>query len=312
MKKLYRLFLLCLLIGATTATAAQVRPGPRIVIEEMEITLLKDGKVLKKMQVSREEGVRLVSKSAAALHVEKRFIDPPILSFRDAKGTAIKKMVLKRPGKESPAGEGDWEETVASAGINGPTSRDATVSENGKYALVTEYFAGMPKQVSPAKKGAAPARRHVTRSLLKLYNAEGRMLFEEETPDSHVNKMAISSDGGVVGYIEVMEGRGVKDSASKNRLYVIDREKNLLLQFPDKKESIYRASSRFLVLSPAGRYLSVGAKKGEKEFVTLFFDLKTGTRFEASEEHRPTAIDDEGNVSMRGRKGINIKKHLEE
>ncbi len=304
----------------------------RIVLEEVEVILLKDGKEVKRMKVSDEEALTIgnsvrkevlgrlgvetvdeaigkgllerLSEEAGRLVRMKR-ISPPVLRFVDERGRTIRSMVMERPGKTGKA-PGKRSSTAVKHG--GTIGMDAAVSENGKYAAVTGYYAWRAGRDAPS---------YETMSTVSYYDAKGNLLWIREIPeDMYVNRMALSYDGGVIAFIQVHE-RG--DHDLHPNLVILNREMEEILLFPGAGEKGIRIGSSFLKISPGGRFLAVSARFEDNNRSTLFFDLARGTIWKAPTNYVPLDVSDDGTARVRWytkgewrRETINFGKYLEQ
>lgn len=297
------------------------REGHEIVLEEVELIFMEQGKEKKRMRVNEAKSKTVINELKSrvfkklgvstfkdaeekkllqefndeftkSLKIER--ISPAMLCFYSDKGRAIKKIVMKRPGeagiiKENMEGEGE-----TSLETRRSISTDAIVAGNGKYALVTEYFAGLPKPVQ--HKGAKDEiRPPETWSTVRYLNAKAEVLWLEELPDNtYVNKMNVSRNGKTVAFIQVSERKRYNGKLPGVMLVALNKGKKRLLVFPEKGDASVSVSTDYIVISPNGRYIAVGGRRKDKKSVHLYFDLQEGRRWEATEEYSPANIENDG------------------
>jgi hypothetical protein len=320
--------------------------GPRIVLEEEEITLMENGKEVKKSYVSKKErdailkeikekvlkklgvtseGEAIEQKLGQAFDEEiKKLIrvkqlDQPKMKFVDANDNVIKEIDIKtgiqrevrrsHPKLKKPH---LMEEYIA---------RYVAMSSDGQYALFSESLSeGIVPETEQEKKSMmdTDAGDLGTTTAVRYYDVKGNILWERQTPpDMRVNKALISNDGKVVAYIQDFIGTGNrKETEPPTKLVVVDKGGREIIIFPvSHGENVLRANPD-MAMSPSGRYLSVQGRKGI-ERANFFVDVKNKTMWVSDEHYYVRNIEDSGqaevlymDVKKTDRKVINLKQHL--
>lgn len=315
MKRIYFLILVVLFIAVVLRTGASygqtIPAGPRIVLEDEEITLMEDGKVSKKMYVSQhgeEEQIifkeleqkvfkklgvqshnevsdkKIVAKYNEEINklVSLKKIEPPRLKFLDENGNVVKEISLvsekwkgkiKETRRHYKKGEYDAEMV---------TVKWPKVSRQGKYAVMDNTtFADAGYSVSLGK--------------IVLYDVAGNVLFEKQFPHGRAiygdlrGHMVVSDSGTVAVYTS--EGN---EGPDKEILFVFDKTGKELRSYPRENEQ-GRPDGSMLKISANGRFLAVSVDFEQKR--TVFIDLEKSASWKADKDYVVYEISDDGIVT---------------
>ena len=297
--------------------------GPRIVLEEMEVTLTENGKQVKHRVTKKEahemwkatykkkrnefgaksfrgpEGRKLEDEFEGILRksYSERKLDQKRLKVIDENGKVLKEISLKREVTKAKFWDKhkkrDWDSEKIITKV--PFISDnkmfgAVVSNTLNKILVTPEF----RKVYGGYRGGVSAGK------LTVYNNRGEVQFEKQYPeDTFINNVRISDNGTVVAI------KGV--DFDEHKLHVYDRSGRETLVFPEGKRYTHISEPE---ISPNGKYLAV------KIGVTVFFNTSTGTNWQADKDYIVREISDSGIVRVDYQddpeKTIDLKEHLGE
>lgn len=351
MKQTYSLMLVVILSLMMTADVSQGEKasiGPKIVLEQEEITLIENGKEVKKENVSKKEkdvivknikekvlkslglasegeaidkklGEKLSDEVKKLINIKE--LDQPKMKFVDANGNVVKELDIKTGIQR--------EVTKSHPKLKKPhlmeeyITRYVAVSQDGKHSLYSESLSeGIVPETEQEKKSMmdTDAGDLGTTTVVKYYDAKGNTLWERQTPgDMRVSEALISSDGNVVAYIQEFKGIGyLQGNQSPTELVVVDKGGKKIFSFPPVSgEYLYWEGSK-IQMSSSGQYLSAAGWKRDHH-VNFFFDTRGKTTWISDEYYAVWNIKDDGHaevsyvdVKKPGRKTIDLKLYLGE
>jgi len=322
--------------------------GPKIVLEDEEVTLLENGKeiknirlnssseerkairksidekVLKKLGVKTLKEVnekRLAGKfnEEAKKLIRVKHIKFPPLRFIDEKGKEIKRISLKPETFIEEINQGEWKK------LKRDITYGALISRKGKYAIV-----GANKNILAAidEEGNENMEGEGTGSF-SLYDAAGKVLWKKEFPVGRIghfesSEMLISDNAEIIA-VETSDTTGMAESESGEGIdqitYVYDKQGRELLRIPAEGEEKKIWIATLNNISPNGRYLAVNvALKLEEppyqKTITRFYDLKKNRFWDAKERYDVRSITSNGMAlvgffeARRGLIKINLKDTL--
>jgi hypothetical protein len=303
--------------------------GPRIMLEEVEVTLYENGKEIKRKRMTEKEKneIRTELKNKAIKSTLKKLglkkysemrenkmeskyheelakmykvikIDPPRLIAVDEKGRVLKEIPIKEEKTKAKYRDEhkkrDWdaEKTIR---------KRAAVSDNGMFGMVGINTSIISLR-TPEFEKVYPyyyVGGHYSGKII-VYDNKGEVLFEKEYPKG----TSISGDDGKIrisdtGTVAVITGSG----EGMNRLHVYDRSGREILVYPGGEDYI---SIREPVISPNGKYLAV------RNNVALFFNTTTGAMWRADKRYLVREISDSGIARIDITETIDLKEHLGE
>lgn len=285
MKKASLIFvaIISLILSAQISHGQQAAVGPKIVLEEEEITVFVDDKEVEKYYVSKhgEEKIAIMKDAREKKRkIKVKDVWPPKLNFYDEKGRLVKDLNLSneksmgkikeiRPGYR----KGEYEAELT-------TVKRPVVSRQGKYTVMdNSTFAAI------GEAGVAIGK-------IVLYDAAGSVLFEKQF--SHgtgvVDEKLIVSDSGTVAVITSDKEEGPGGEI----LHAYDKTGKELLVYP--KEDEKAAPGSVLKMSSNGKFLAVRVRFEHKYTRTAFFNLENSTSWKADQDYNVYEISDNGIV----------------
>jgi hypothetical protein len=300
---------------------------PRIVLEEVEVILKENGKVIERKRVTQKEKLKLsteasnkaknrtleklgiktykelrekklvgkINEEIVKIYEEKK-IDPPQLKVIDENGKVLKEISLKREKTKTKFRDEhnrDWEAEKS-------TRRMPFVSDNKMFGAVSINTLILPLRTPELPNVYRFYEGRQFFSKLIVYDNRGEVLFEKEYPkgtsiDDYDGKIRISDTGIVAVVTSIDEGM--------NKLHVYDRSGREILVYPKGEDYISISDP---VISPNGKYVAV------RSDVAVFFNTTTGAMWRANKRYRVREISNSGIARIDITETIDLKEHLGE
>jgi hypothetical protein len=312
--------------------------GPRIVLEEVEVTLYEDGKEIIRKRVTRKERLKLSTEASkkAKNRTLKKFgiktykelrekklvgkineemkkiyrakkIDPPQLKVIDEKGKVLKDIPIAEEKTKIKISDKrlkkDWDgerETWRIPVISDNKMFGAVVSTSTDRPLYTEEY------TKEYREGIG--EDFTQQSRITVYDNKGDVLYEKDYDKRTVlggqrPEFTISNNG----IVAVVTSKGVF-GGGWFRLHVYDKNGKEKFIYPEQKKDII--DIRDITISPNGKYLAV------RILNTVFFNVESGASWEADKSYIVYEISDNGIVRADWQnypeKIIDLKENLGE
>jgi hypothetical protein len=321
-----------LLMGTTVyAQKPEKEPKePRIVLEEVEVTLYENGKEIERKRITKKE--RLEIKKEASYKAMKRTLDklglksgkemyekklegkyyeelkkwyserkirPPRLKVIDEKGKVLKEIPISKEKTKTKFRDErkkrDWD-------AEKKISKRAAVSDNKMFGAVGANVGIVPVLTDDYLE-AYPRHRSLSyNAKLTVYDNKGKVLFEKQYPEGkfisgYDGEVRISDNGTVAIITSTGEG--------EDTLHVYDRSGKEILVYPEGESYVSISDPE---ISPNGKYLAVTI--GE----AVFFNINTGAYWKADKPYIVRELSDKGIVRAGYQndpeKLIDLKEHL--
>jgi len=307
-------------VSYVNALEIEQAKGPRVVLEEEDITLMEDGKEIQKILVSewgrhkREINKKLNNEIYQELgvknrleydhrtlglnqeHLMKKFteirkqrinikkLDKRRLTFYNKANKPIKTIPIKQEFVYKDNMTANLSEKKIANSVKKQINKNAIVSDNGKYALLIFNKVEIASIADNLEEISIGEGGKVS-SEVKLMDAAGNIVWQKEFKDFSidVNYFFVSNNGNVAI---------LRDYT----LLVYDKKGEEILTLPNNQQDAYIGSLSFM--SPNGRYLIVdGVLRPRKKGTTIFIDLVDRNYWQSPERYAIPINDDDNKVN---------------
>jgi len=243
--------------GKVISTQYVSRGGP----EKQAVTQKVKGKILKKLGVTKYDelagkNLRGKFKEEWMKHIKVESLKHPRLRFIDINGKFKKELLLGNNVSITTHTDSSGQETSFKTVIG----REAVVSKNQQYALYSESYAD--SNTFPGETGK-----------VKYFDVNGNVIWEKQYPKFKIGSGIMSDDGSLLFLIEAWTGNWPTD-APYYQFVAYNKTGKTLFAFPKTKEEEETNEIKGdIKTSPMGRYTAVEAYNKGKNPALVFFDV---------------------------------------